>query len=66
MIIYNLYAEHVCNSGTALWNSREEGKEKRMIVNNMEMDYICAGRGYGDVYSKLLNNGGVEGRDKGE
>jgi hypothetical protein len=23
--------EHVCNSGSSLWNSGEEGKEKRMI-----------------------------------
>jgi hypothetical protein len=48
----------VYNSGTSLWNSGEEGKENRMIVNNTKMDYICAGRGYGDVYGKLLNNGG--------
>jgi hypothetical protein len=26
-----LYVEHVCNSETILWNSGEEGKEKRMI-----------------------------------
>jgi hypothetical protein len=26
-----LYREHACNSGTALWNLGEEGKEKRMI-----------------------------------
>jgi hypothetical protein len=23
--------EHVFNSGTTLWNSRKEGKEKRMV-----------------------------------
>jgi hypothetical protein len=23
--------EHVCNSGTTLWNSEKEGKEKKMI-----------------------------------
>jgi hypothetical protein len=45
-----LYVKHVCNSGTTLWNSREEEKEKRMIVNNMEINYICAVRGYSDMY----------------
>jgi hypothetical protein len=29
-----------------LWNSGGEGKEKRMIVNNIEIHYICAGRRY--------------------
>jgi hypothetical protein len=27
------YAEYDCNSGTALWNSGEDGKKKRMIEN---------------------------------
>jgi hypothetical protein len=27
----NSYVEHVCNSGTALWNSGKEGKEKKKI-----------------------------------
>jgi hypothetical protein len=27
----NLHIEHICNSGIALWNSGEEGKERRMI-----------------------------------
>jgi hypothetical protein len=27
----NSYVEHVCNSGTTLWNSGKEGKQKRMI-----------------------------------
>jgi hypothetical protein len=27
----NSHVEHVCNSGTTLWNSGREGKEKRMI-----------------------------------
>jgi hypothetical protein len=30
MIIYKLNVEHVCNSGTSLWDSGKEGKEKRM------------------------------------
>jgi hypothetical protein len=25
----NSYVEHICNSGTTLWNSGKEGKEKR-------------------------------------
>jgi hypothetical protein len=29
--ITNSEVEHVCNSGTALWNSGKERKEKRMI-----------------------------------
>jgi hypothetical protein len=43
MIIYK-------HSVTTLWNLREEGKEKRMLVNNIKMHYICAGRGYNNVY----------------
>jgi hypothetical protein len=31
MIYRNSDEEHVCNSGTSLWNLGEEGKEKRMI-----------------------------------
>jgi hypothetical protein len=27
----HLYIEHVCNSGTTIWHSGEEGKEKKMI-----------------------------------
>jgi hypothetical protein len=27
----NSYIEHVCNSGTTLWNLGKEGKEKSMI-----------------------------------
>jgi hypothetical protein len=40
----------------------EEGKEKRMRVKNIEMHYICVGRGHNDMYWKLLNNGGWEER----
>jgi hypothetical protein len=43
-----------------LWNLGEEGKEKGMIVNNIEIRNICLGGGYNDVYCKLL------GRGKGE
>jgi hypothetical protein len=28
----------------------EEGKEKRMIVNNIKIYNICAGRRYNDIY----------------
>jgi hypothetical protein len=31
MVIYKLTCRTRFNSGTALWNSGEEGKEKRMI-----------------------------------
>jgi hypothetical protein len=44
----------------------EEGKERRMIANNIEILHICTGRGHNDMYLKLLNNGGWEGRGKGE
>jgi hypothetical protein len=27
----NSYVEHICNSGTSLWNLEKEGKEERMI-----------------------------------
>jgi hypothetical protein len=27
----NSYEEHVCNSRTTPWNSRKEGKKKRML-----------------------------------
>jgi hypothetical protein len=33
-----------------LYGTWEEGKEKKMIVNNIEMRYICAGRGHDDMY----------------
>jgi hypothetical protein len=46
----HLYVEHVCNSGTTLQNLREE-KEKGMIrVNNIKIQYICAGRGRKGMY----------------
>jgi hypothetical protein len=32
-----------------LCNSREEGKKRRMIVNNIKIYHICTGRGYNDV-----------------
>jgi hypothetical protein len=35
----------------------EEEKEKSMIVNNIEIHNICAGRGYNNMHSKLLKNG---------
>jgi hypothetical protein len=31
MIIYKLRVKHVCSSVTTLWNSRKEGKEKKMV-----------------------------------
>jgi hypothetical protein len=31
MTIYNSDVEHVCDSGTTLWNLGKGGKEKRMI-----------------------------------
>jgi hypothetical protein len=37
-----------------------------MTDNNIEIHYICAGRGHKDVYQKLLNNGGAGGKGKGE
>jgi hypothetical protein len=40
----HLDVEHVCNSGTTIWNLGKEGKEKRMIVNNIKIHCICAGR----------------------
>jgi hypothetical protein len=42
-------------SGTTLWNSGKEEKEKRMMVyQNIIKHNICEGRGYMDVYQKLL------------
>jgi hypothetical protein len=38
-----------------LWNLGKEGKEETMIVSNIEIIYLYAGRGYNDIY--LLNNG---------
>jgi hypothetical protein len=45
----HLYVEHVYNSSATLWNSGEEGREKRRRVNHIEMHYICAGRGHNDL-----------------
>jgi hypothetical protein len=45
----NLYVKHVY-SRTTLWNSGEEKKEKRVIVNTTEIHNICTGRGYKDMY----------------
>jgi hypothetical protein len=62
-----LYVEHVCNSGTTLWNSGEEGKEKKMIRCQQNIIHnICDGRGYNDMYWQLLKNGGWEVKGKGE
>jgi hypothetical protein len=33
-----------------LWNSGKEGKENRMIVINIKILHICAGRGHNDMY----------------
>jgi hypothetical protein len=46
----NSYVEHVCNSDTTLWHLGEEGKEKRMLVNDIKMHYICASKGHNDMY----------------
>jgi hypothetical protein len=59
----NSDVEHVCNSATILWNSGKKGKEKKKNVNNTKTHHICA---YKDVYWKLLNNGGWEGRGEGD
>jgi hypothetical protein len=40
--------ERVCNSGTALWNSGKEGREKRVSVKLHNIR--CEGRRYKDVY----------------
>jgi hypothetical protein len=51
MIIYKLiYGTSVRNHGTIPWNLGEERKENRMIVNDIEIHYICADRGYNDMY----------------
>jgi hypothetical protein len=40
---------HVCNNGTTLWNTGEERKEKKMIVNSIKIPCVCADRKY-DMY----------------
>jgi hypothetical protein len=51
MIIYNSYVEHACNSGTTLWNSGKEGREKRLLsINNIIKYNICEGKGYKNMY----------------
>jgi hypothetical protein len=46
----NSDVEHVCNSGTTLWNLGKEERRRNdrasVILNNI----ICEGRGYKDVY----------------
>jgi hypothetical protein len=42
-------------------------KEKKIIEShNIEKCYICAGKEHNDIYCKLWNNGGWEGRVKRE
>jgi hypothetical protein len=37
------YVNHICNSGTTLWNLGEQGKEKRMIEHQQYQNhYSCA------------------------
>jgi hypothetical protein len=59
-----LYVKHDYNNGTTLWGGGK-GKENDR-VNNIEMHYICEGRGYSKVHRKLLNNGGWEVKGKEE
>jgi hypothetical protein len=45
------YAEHVCNSGTTLWNSGEEGREKgNDSVFTISQYVTCVQVGAKDVY----------------
>jgi hypothetical protein len=54
--------EHVCNSGTTLWNL-EKGKEKENDRASVILHTIrCEGRGYKDVYLKLFEKWGVGGK----
>jgi hypothetical protein len=55
----NSYVERVCNSGTSLWNSGKEGKEKRMSINDKLKYNICEGRGHNDIYGKLSKKRGL-------
>jgi hypothetical protein len=43
--------EHVCSSGTTLWNSEEEGKEKRMIESQQYQNILVTS---GPVDDKML------------
>jgi hypothetical protein len=36
-IYTNLYVEHVCNGGTTLWDLGQEGKEKRTIDSQYQI-----------------------------
>jgi hypothetical protein len=42
--------EHVSNSGTVGGSKEEEGEEKRMIVNNIEMHCIYVGRKHNKMH----------------
>jgi hypothetical protein len=48
--------EHYCISEFAQGNCGELGEEKRMTVNNAEMQCICVWRQYNEMQCKLLNN----------
>jgi hypothetical protein len=50
MIIYKLRCRTVCNSGSTLWNSWKEGKEKNNRASVILHTIRCEGRGYKDVY----------------
>jgi hypothetical protein len=43
----NLYVEHICNSGTTLWNSGEGArKREQQSVSSIKIHCICAGKAY--------------------
>jgi hypothetical protein len=35
MIVHTFILEQVCDSGTTLWNSGKDGKEKRMVESTI-------------------------------
>jgi hypothetical protein len=41
----------------------KEGKEKRMMVNNIKILHIYADREHKDMYGNLSNNGGESRRE---
>jgi hypothetical protein len=47
------------------WKRRER-KRKCYCFNNVIKRNICEGRGHKDMYSKLLKNGGVGGKEARE
>jgi hypothetical protein len=50
-VLYIVYTDYVCNSGSAPWNSGRRGREReRQSISDVMKRHICGGGGRKDVH----------------